>query len=82
MFNEYFLPVGKQIMKNIILALVASVFLLECQGIQPIADYKPIGKLKNDTGFKLPGTAVPNSYNLTLQFNYNGSLFTASGEVI
>lgn len=69
-------------MRTIILALVASVFLLECQGTQPIADYKRIGELRDDTRYRLPGTAVPNSYNLTLRFNYNDSLFTASGEVI
>lgn len=69
-------------MRTIILALVASALLLECQSTQPIPDYKRIGKLRSDTGFRLPSTARPNSYDLTLQFNFTGLLPTASGNVI
>lgn len=69
-------------MRTIILALVASALLLECQGAQPILDYKRIGKLRSNTGFRLPSTARPTSYDLTLQFNFSDSVPTASGEVI
>ncbi|XP_066249423.1 aminopeptidase N-like isoform X1 [Euwallacea similis] len=72
-------------MKTALSLLITGLFILECYaGFGPeLHKGRPTpSRLQDSTGFRLPKTAKPNSYNLSLTFNFGESTPYAGGLVI